>query len=257
MTDQSYADFELLLELNPDWGIDSGVFLHTNEKGVCFQCYVDYHDHGNVGWLSTETTNGQKRMIIRPFNFFGKLGRDGKLVSLSTKPDERPVAWKPDYLLYSATAEQFLATWKIGDWNTLRIRCVGKYPHITTWINNVKMAEFDVRHLPPARLPQRRHLQTTRPPRPHRPSDPRHYKNVERSARSAAVQHPRQNVVKWTCPARRSMLAAILPLRRITTRWNYVKPSSLVPAVRQVFAQPSPSPAAPPDRNPEAPQENP
>ena len=143
MTDEAYGDFELILELNPDWGIDSGVFMRTNEKGVCFQCYVDYHDHGNVGWLSTETTSGQKRMIIRPFNFFGKLDDQGKLVSLTTKPDERPVAWKPDYLLYSATAEQFLATWKIGKWNTLRIRCVGEYPRITTWINNVKMADFD------------------------------------------------------------------------------------------------------------------
>jgi hypothetical protein len=143
LTDQEYGDFELLLELNPDWGIDSGVFLHTNEQGVCFQVYCDYHDHGNIGWISTETTSGQKRMIIRPFNLFGTLDEQGKLKSLATKPDERPVAWKPDYLVYSATPEQWLSTWKIGEWNTLRVRCVGEYPHITTWINNTKMAEFD------------------------------------------------------------------------------------------------------------------
>jgi hypothetical protein len=143
MTDQAYGDFELILDAKPDWGIDSGVFLRTSEKGVCFQVYCDYHDHGNVGWISTETTSGEKRMIIRPFNFFGTLNDKRELVSLTTKPDERPVAWKPDYLLYSATAEEFLKTWKIGDWNTLRIRCVGEYPRITTWINDVKMADFD------------------------------------------------------------------------------------------------------------------
>ncbi len=143
MTDQAYGDFELMLELNPDWGIDSGVFLRANPQGVCFQVYVDYHDHGNVGWISTETTSGQKRMIIRPFNFFGKLDEHGKLKELTTKPDERPVAWKPDYLLYSATADQWLSTWKIGQWNSLRVRCVGEYPHITTWINGEKMADFD------------------------------------------------------------------------------------------------------------------
>jgi hypothetical protein len=143
MTDKDYGDFELLLELNPDWGLDSGVFLRTNQKGVCFQVYCDYHDHGNVGWISTETTSGQKRMIIRPFNFFGELDDNGKLTKLTTKPDERPIAWKPDYLLYSASAETWLQTWKLNEWNTLRIRCTGKYPHITTWINNVKMAEFD------------------------------------------------------------------------------------------------------------------
>ena len=95
MTDQSYADFELLLELNPDWGIDSGVFLHTNEKGVCFQCYVDYHDHGNVGWLSTETTNGQKRMIIRPFNFFGKLDETANSSASPPNPMNAPSPGNP------------------------------------------------------------------------------------------------------------------------------------------------------------------
>lgn len=143
MTDKDFGDFDLMLELNPDWGIDTGVFLRTNEQGVCFQAYVDYHEHGNVGWIATEALPGQKRMIIRPFNLFGALDENHKLKSLTTKPDERDVAWKPDYLLYSATPQTFLDTWKIGQWNSMRVRCVGKYPRITTWINDVKMADFD------------------------------------------------------------------------------------------------------------------
>ncbi len=39
MTDETYGDFELLLELAPDWGIDSGVFLRTNPRGECFQVH--------------------------------------------------------------------------------------------------------------------------------------------------------------------------------------------------------------------------
>jgi hypothetical protein len=147
MTDREFADSDLMLELNPDWGMDSGVFLRANSKGVCFQVYVDYHDHGNVGWISTETTGGQKRMIIRPFDLFGTV-KDGKLQSLTSKPDEREIAWKPDYLRYSATPQTFLETWKIGQWNTLRVRCVGKYPRITTWINHVMMADFDGANCP-------------------------------------------------------------------------------------------------------------
>jgi hypothetical protein len=143
MTDKEFGDFDLMLELNPDWGVASGVFLRANSKGVCFQVYVDYHEHGNVGWVSTEALKGQKRMIIRPFNLFGTVDDKGKLKSLATKPDEREVAWKPDYLLYSATPQAFLEAWKIGEWNRLRVRCVGKYPRITTWINDVKMADFD------------------------------------------------------------------------------------------------------------------
>ena len=143
LTEEEYGDFELLLDLAPSWGIDSGVFLRTNPQGVCFQVYVDYRDHGNIGWISTETTSGQKRMIIRPFNIFGKMDDRGILTGFTTQPDERDVAWKPDYLVYSAAPEDWLATWKIGQWNTLRIRCVGEYPRITTWINNTKLAEFD------------------------------------------------------------------------------------------------------------------
>ena len=148
MTDQDYGDFDLRLEINPDWGVDSGVFLRTNEKGVCFQVYCDYHDHGNIGWISTETTSGEKRMIIRPFNFFGRLNDRGELESLTAKPDERPVAWKPAYLLYSATSEQWLRLWKIAQWNDLRVRCVGEYPRITTWLNGTKLADFDGKTCP-------------------------------------------------------------------------------------------------------------
>ena len=143
MTDRAFADFDLLLELKPDWGIDSGVFLRTNARGVCFQVYCDYRDRGNVGWLSTETTSGDRRMIIRPFNLFGQLDDRGALRGVKTKPDDRPVAWKPDYLLHSATPEEWLRSWRIGQWNTLRVRCAGEYPRITTWINGTRLADFD------------------------------------------------------------------------------------------------------------------
>lgn len=148
LTDREYGDFELLLEIAPDWGIDSGVFLRANPYGGSFQVYVDYRDHGNVGWLSTETITGQKRMIIRPFNIFGNMNDQGMLAGFTTKPDERDIAWKPDYLVYSATPEAWLATWKIGRWNTLRVQCAGKYPRMTTWINNTKIAEFDGENCP-------------------------------------------------------------------------------------------------------------
>ena len=140
MTDQEYGDFELILELNPDWGLDSGVFLRTNAKGECFQIYVDYRDRGNVGWISTE---GANRVIIRPFNIFGEFNDKGDLTGFKITPDSRDIAWKPDYLVYSASPETWLKVWKIGKWNTLRVRCVGEYPHITTWINGTRMMEFD------------------------------------------------------------------------------------------------------------------
>lgn len=143
MTDKKYSDFEITLELNPDWGVDSGVFLRTNEKGECFQVYVDYHENGFVGSVSTERA-GKQRMINRPFFINGIKDDKGNLTGFETHPDKRgEVSWGPDYLKYSCTPEEWKKAWKIGKWNKLRIRCVGKYPVITTWINNVKIAEFD------------------------------------------------------------------------------------------------------------------
>jgi hypothetical protein len=45
---------------------------------------------------------------------------------------------------YSCTADEWIKAWKINDWNTARVRVEGgKYPKITTWINGLKVTEFD------------------------------------------------------------------------------------------------------------------
>jgi hypothetical protein len=142
MTDKKYGDFELLIDLAPDWGVDSGVFLRTNKRGECFQVYVDYHDKGHVGYISTER-DGKPRMFIRPFFINGVLDDDGNLVGFDAQQDERELAWGDNFLLYHCSFEQWKNAWKIGEWNTLRIRCEGKYPKITTWINNTMIAKFD------------------------------------------------------------------------------------------------------------------
>jgi len=46
-------------------------------------------------------------------------------------------------LAYAAPVEDFLKAWKWADWNTFKIRCEGKYPYLTTWINGVKICELD------------------------------------------------------------------------------------------------------------------
>jgi len=140
MSDKKYGDFEMEIDLAPDFGIDSGVFLRTNEKGECFQIYVDYRNNGLIGFVSTE---GKERLYIRPFCFDGVFDDKGNLIDLKTMLDKRPEAWQPDFLLYHCSAEEWKKTWKMGKWNRMRIRCTGKYPRITTWINNVKIAEFD------------------------------------------------------------------------------------------------------------------
>src|SRR3546814_9023148 len=82
-------------------------------------------------------------MFILPFYINGILDEEGNLKGFETLPDKRELAWQPGALQYHCTPEQWKDTWKIGEWNHLRIRCVGKYPVITTWINHTKIARVD------------------------------------------------------------------------------------------------------------------
>src|SRR4051794_9137597 len=37
ITDKKYKNFEVVIEMNNDFGPDSGLFLRSTEKGVCYQ----------------------------------------------------------------------------------------------------------------------------------------------------------------------------------------------------------------------------
>ena len=52
ITDKKYRNFELYMEVKPDWGNDSGVFLRTTETGVAYQITLDYLPGGSMGRLS-------------------------------------------------------------------------------------------------------------------------------------------------------------------------------------------------------------
>jgi hypothetical protein len=54
LTDHKYKDFEVYLEMNPDFGCDSGLFLRSNEKGEAYQVMLDYLPGGNMGGIYGE-----------------------------------------------------------------------------------------------------------------------------------------------------------------------------------------------------------
>ena len=41
LTDEKFGDFELQLDIKPDWGVCSGLFLRANDRGQCVQMMVD------------------------------------------------------------------------------------------------------------------------------------------------------------------------------------------------------------------------
>jgi len=134
LTDKKYGNFELLIDMKPDWGVCSGLFIRGNNKGQCFQMMVDYHDNGNVGHIYGEGTGG---FNSRPFDIFGTYNDKKELTGITTKP----VAKLPENV-YTVSGSDWTKAWKVNDWNTAKVRVVGNPPKITTWINGVKVNEF-------------------------------------------------------------------------------------------------------------------
>jgi len=136
-TDAKYQDFDLLIDVNPDWGCDSGIWIRTDDEGRCLQIFLDYLPGGNVGFLYGQGTGG---FASQPWQLEA-VEEGGKVVGVKAVDQYDGV--KVDGLLYSAKAEDFNKVWRHGEFNTLRIRCEGPQPLITTWINGVKMMELD------------------------------------------------------------------------------------------------------------------
>jgi hypothetical protein len=136
LTDKKFKDFELLIDIKPDWGVCSGLFFRGNDKGQCFQMMVDYHDMGNVGQIYGEGTGG---FGCRTFDINGEYVND-KLVGLFTDK-ERSAAEMG--LVDACEPSAWVKAWKLDDWNTVKARVEGEHPRITTWINGLKVCEFD------------------------------------------------------------------------------------------------------------------
>ncbi|MBK1877693.1 3-keto-disaccharide hydrolase [Pelagicoccus mobilis] len=132
LSDGKYGDFELTMEIKADWGCDSGIFLRCNEKGQGIQILNDYLKNGSVGFIFGQGTGGY---ISRPI----LLNEVDGVVKAKDVYD----AVEKEGLIYAIDAKGWNKTWKVDDWNKIKIRCVGTAPHITTWINGVKIMELD------------------------------------------------------------------------------------------------------------------
>jgi hypothetical protein len=105
LTDKIYKDFELYLEANPDPDFNSGIFLRSTEGGSAYQ--IELVRPGNTGALLSEQMKLSTPAYI------------GERLDINT-------------------------VWKDGEWNSMRIRMTGEAPHITLWINDVKLWEVQM-----------------------------------------------------------------------------------------------------------------
>ena len=58
LTDRKYRDVEVYMEVKPDWGCDSGLFLRSSEAGEAYQVTLDYLAGGAMGGIYGERLTG-------------------------------------------------------------------------------------------------------------------------------------------------------------------------------------------------------
>ncbi|GLY02759.1 DUF1080 domain-containing protein [Actinoplanes sp. NBRC 101535] len=145
LSEQTYGDFELVIEARPDWPADTGIMLRRQrDTWEGFQVLCDHRPSGGIGGFFG---NGLANFFAVPFAVDAVLDENSTPIGLraddpatSAEPVTRE---KRAALSYAADVQDFLKVWRWGDWNELRIRCVGPMPTITTWVNGLKIAELD------------------------------------------------------------------------------------------------------------------
>ncbi len=142
LTDKTYGEVEIALEMKNDFGPDSGLFLRSTEEGKCYQALVDFHAGGSLMGIYGEGLGGKPH--LRFFSF----GATESEITLH--PDRTPSP------LPIRDAAEWTKLWKVGDWNELRARITGgDKPTMSTWINGVKILEWTETE---ARLPVKGHI---------------------------------------------------------------------------------------------------
>ncbi len=138
ITEEKFQDFELEFEANHDWPVDSGILIRQHPIGPAgYQIAVEPRPRGNMGGFYV---NGIGNFRSAPF-YVDALELPGFKYTQLTQGvhDSRPF-WPLDY---AAHFEDFVKIWRPNDWNRFRVRCVGKVPTITSWINGLKIASLN------------------------------------------------------------------------------------------------------------------
>lgn len=139
VSEEKFADFELELEARPDWPADTGIMVRTHELGsIGFQVTVDHRPQGSIGGIYGNSIGS---FLAAPFNMTGDKLPGFRVANL--RPTQSDGNFNRVTPTFAASFEDFLKTWRINEWNRFRIRCIGRLPVITTWINRTKVCELD------------------------------------------------------------------------------------------------------------------
>jgi hypothetical protein len=129
ITDKKFKNFEVVLEMKNDFGLDSGLFLRSTEDGKAYQAMIDYYEGGNLMGVYGEGIGG---FHYRNYSFL----KSPDMITADVKGKDRGPTPLP------VAPEKWPDFWKHGEWNELKARIEGNPPKVTTWIKGVKFMEW-------------------------------------------------------------------------------------------------------------------
>ena len=132
ITDKKYQNFEVVLEMKNDFGLDSGLFLRSTEDGKAYQAMIDYYEGGNLMGVYGE---GIGAFHFRNYSFLGSPEKIPADIKGKDKGPTRPFRPVPP--------DEVADYRKAGEWNdVLKARIDLNPPRVTTWIKGVKFMEW-------------------------------------------------------------------------------------------------------------------
>jgi hypothetical protein len=145
VTEATYADFELTFEVCPDWPADTGVMVRATAGGNRgFQVLIDHRKSGSIGGFYGNGIGGFHALAYGLDVARDRAGESVGLVEEDPASTAEPVTEaKRSMLSYAASAAEFLRAWRWREWNEMTIRCLGRHPVLTTWVNGVRLYELD------------------------------------------------------------------------------------------------------------------
>ena len=145
LTDKKYKNVEVYIEVKPDYGCDSGLFLRSSEAGEAYQVTLDYLPGGGMGGVYGERlqgVGGRGRGARANQPAAGAAGAARGAAPAATPQPPPVVGGIPLGSTTPIGEGAWMKAWKREDWNKIRVRFVGEVPHITVWINDQQITDF-------------------------------------------------------------------------------------------------------------------
>jgi hypothetical protein len=151
LTDKKYRNFELYMEVKPDWGCDSGIFLRSTESGAAYQVTMDFLPNGGMGNVIGE--GGMTGVGGRGRGAAGARGAAAPATVATpgggAAPAQQagrgaaaPAGPPPGFGQGNQADRPWVKAWKRDEWNAVRVRMEGEIPHVTVWFNDVQITDF-------------------------------------------------------------------------------------------------------------------